>query len=150
MTSNLATSEITEYAGDAPRQQHAVETVLARTLPHEFLNRLDSTIIFQQLTQSEISAIVALELVKVATRLHEKHIQIETTKELAAYIATAGYDPVFGARPLKRVIQDKVLDPLSMEIIEGRITEGAVICIDEKQGKISFLNTSQKVHKKKK
>ncbi len=132
MTSNLGSSEIAEHVGDAQAQRTAIETVLKSTLPPEFLNRIDATIIFQPLTRDEIAHIVGLQLKAVTERLKDKRISIETTPALETFIADLGYDPVFGARPLKRVIGEHVLDPLSMEIIEGRINEGDTVVIDAK------------------
>ena len=150
MTSNLGSGEIAEHAGNPDTQRTAIEGVLKHALPPEFLNRIDATIIFQPLKKEEIGTIVSLELTKVSARLLMRHITAETTKELSAYIADLGYDPVFGARPLKRVIQDKVLDPLSMEIIEGRITEGDTVTIGMKDGVVSITTHSRKNDKKKK
>ncbi len=150
MTSNLGSSEIAEHAGTPLAQRTATEGVLKHALPPEFLNRIDATIIFQPLTKNEIGSIVSLELTKVTQRLHERHIAISTTKELSAYIADLGYDQVFGARPLQRVIQEKVLDPLSMEIIDGRISEGDIVTIGIKDGEVSFTTLGRKNDKKKK
>ncbi len=130
MTSNLGSSEIAEHVGDTHAQRGAIETVLKTVLPPEFLNRIDATIIFQPLAKSEIASIVGLQLKAVAERLKEKRITIEVTKAAEALIADMGYDPVFGARPLKRVIGEHVLDPLSMEIIEGRVNEGDAVLVD--------------------
>ncbi len=141
MTSNLGSSEIAEHpigelkaasngASVINKQREVVERVLKTALPPEFLNRIDATIIFQPLAREEIASIVGLQLHAVAERLKEKHITVESTPALQELIATLGYDPVFGARPLKRVISERVLDPLSMEIIEGNISEGDSALID--------------------
>ena len=132
MTSNLGSGEIAEHVGEPEVQRKAIETVLKSTLPPEFLNRIDATIIFQPLTRQEIAHIVGLQLKAVTERLKDKRITIETTPALETFIADLGYDPVFGARPLKRAIGEHVLDPLSMEIIEGRIHEGDTVVIDAK------------------
>jgi ATP-dependent Clp protease ATP-binding subunit ClpB len=144
MTSNLGSPEIAEHAGDSHAQRGAVETVLKSAFPPEFLNRIDSTIIFQPLAKDEIAEIVGLQLVQVAHRLKERRITVETSPALSTLIADEGYDPVFGARPLKRVIQDRVLDPLSMEIIEGRIVEGDTVAIDVKKGEVVFSTAKPK------
>ena len=136
MTSNLGSSEIAEHAGNADAQRGAIETMLKGTLPPEFLNRIDSTIIFQPLTKDETALIAALQLALVVERLKGRHINIEIDRSLAELVAEEGYDPVFGARPLKRVIQEKVLDPLSMEIIDGKITDGDSVVLSAKNGKV--------------
>ena len=143
MTSNLGSSEIAEHVGDTGAQRTAIESVLKSTLPPEFLNRIDATIIFQPLTRLEIAHIVGLQLKAVTERLKDKRITIETTPALETFVADLGYDPVFGARPLKRVIGEHVLDPLSMEIIEGRINEGDTVVIDAK-GKEVVINKKKK------
>ncbi len=143
MTSNLGSSEIAEHVGDSQAQRTAIETVLKSTLPPEFLNRIDATIIFQPLTRDEIAHIVGLQLKAVIERLKDKRITIETTPALETFIADLGYDPIFGARPLKRVIGEHVLDPLSMEIIEGRIHEGDIVVIDAK-GKEVLITKKKK------
>lgn len=144
MTSNLGSPEIAEHVGKIDAQRKAIEAVLKTALPPEFLNRIDATIIFQPLSKSEIGEIVTLQLAQVGTRLTEKHMTIETTPALGKLIADLGYDPVFGARPLKRVIQDKVLDPLSMEIIEGNIEAGDSVLIDAKDGEVVITKKKTK------
>ena len=138
MTSNLGSPEIAEHAGDTSTQRGAIDRVLKSAFPPEFLNRIDSTIIFQPLSKEEITEIVGLQLAEVATRLKERRITVESSASLAALVAQEGYDPIFGARPLKRVIQDRVLDPLSMEVIEGRISDGDTVAIDTKGGDVTF------------
>ena len=150
MTSNLGSDEIAQHALDGEAQRAATLSVLKQVLPPEFLNRIDATVIFQPLSKKEIEQIVVLELEKVAARLKEKHIVVEITKELSAYIAFTGYDPVFGARPLKRVIQEKVLDPLSLEIIDGKIKEGDSVSIGIKDDAVQFHIAARKSDQKKK
>lgn len=137
MTSNVGSSEIAEHAGNADQQRGAIETILRREFPPEFLNRIDATILFQPLSKDEIALIVGLQLAGISERLKEKRIGVEITPALEHLITLVGYDPVFGARPLKRVIQDRVLDPLAMEVVEGRISEGDTALIDAVGGEIS-------------
>ena len=147
MTSNLGSPEIAEHVGDAPAQGRAIEEVLKTALPPEFLNRIDATIIFQPLAKEEISKIVRLQLAELGARLMERHMTIETTPSLEKLITDLGYDPVYGARPLKRVIQDKVLDPLSMEIIEGSIESGDSVLVDAKDGEVVITKKKTKKEK---
>jgi ATP-dependent Clp protease ATP-binding subunit ClpB len=112
------------------------------------LNRIDATIIFQPLAREEIASIVGLQLEAVSRRLQEKHITIASTPALEKLIATLGYDPVFGARPLKRVISERVLDPLSMEIIEGHIGEGDGVLIDVKDGGVVITKKKKQTKEK--
>jgi ATP-dependent Clp protease ATP-binding subunit ClpB len=144
MTSNLGSQEIAEHAGNPEEQQKAITAVIKSQFPPEFINRIDATIIFQPLQKEEIMTIVGLQLADVALRLKERHIAITWSPELIQFIADVGYDPVFGARPLKRVIQDKVLDPLSLEIIDGNIAEGDVVNVGVDDGVVTVTKTKKK------
>lgn len=102
----------------------------------EFLNRVDEIVMFQTLSKKELSHIVELQLQKVAQRLHEKKITLTFTEKAKNLIAEKGYDPSYGARPLKRAIQDLVLDELAMQLLERKIEEGNSITIDAQKEKI--------------
>ena len=104
----------------------------------EFLNRIDETIIFNYLGRPEIKKIVELELEKVSNRLKERKIQLVYSENAKGILAELGFDPNLGARPLKRVIQKKVLDPLSFKIVSGEIREGERILVDAEDGEITF------------
>ncbi len=104
----------------------------------EFLNRIDEIIIFDYLGKPEIKRIVDLELEKVSERLNKKEIEIEVSETAKEFLAEAGFDQNLGARPLKRVIQKQVLDPLSLKIVSGEIREGERIFVDFESGKIIF------------
>lgn len=138
MTSNIGSEVIAEFAKNPKRQREEVEKVLKAFFRPEFLNRLDDRIIFQYLTESEITHIVEFQLLKVAKRLEKKGIKFKITDSAKKHIAREGYDPVFGARPLKRVIQSQILDELAMKIIEGKLSEGDSVLADEKEGQIMF------------
>lgn len=96
----------------------------------EFLNRIDEIILFKPLSQTQISGIVHIYLNDVAKKLAQRDITLDITPEAIHYLAEKGYDPQFGARPLKRVIQQDVLNELSKEILKGLITENSVVLID--------------------
>ncbi len=136
MTSNLGNQEIAKYAHDEKKQREEVQRVLKATFRPEFLNRVDETIVFQHLTQKDLSQIVNLELDRVAKRLAQKNIVLRLTDATTQYLAKEGFDEVYGARPLKRLIQDKVLDEISLQIIEGKIKEGDNVTIDCHEGLI--------------
>ena len=104
----------------------------------EFLNRLDEIIIFNPLTKKDIEEIVELQLKRVEERLADKNIKISISAKAKSLIAEKGFDPLFGARPLKRVIQNLILNPLSLKIIEGKIKERQKVKIDVEKGKIVF------------
>jgi ATP-dependent Clp protease ATP-binding subunit ClpB len=101
----------------------------------EFLNRLDEIITFHSLTSTEIKDIVELQLENISDRLKQKKIKIEITKEAKDFIVKKGFDPIYGARPLKRVIQTEILDPLALKIIEDKLTEDTIE-VDLKDNKI--------------
>ncbi|MDO8436202.1 MAG: AAA family ATPase, partial [bacterium] len=104
----------------------------------EFLNRIDEIIIFNYLGKSEVREIVELQLQKVANRLWNKKIEIEIREKAKEFLAGKGFDPDLGARPLKRVIQREVLDPLSLKIVAGEVKEGTRVIVDFEEGKIIF------------
>ena len=139
MTSNLGSSEIAAHVSDRARQEAEINAILQRAFRPEFLNRIDEIIIFQHLTQKEIAQIVQLQMALVGERLARKGITIDLTEAAANYLAHAGFDQVFGARPLKRLIQNEILDELSLQIIESQIKEGDKISIDYDGNKITFL-----------
>jgi ATP-dependent Clp protease ATP-binding subunit ClpA len=104
----------------------------------KFLNRIDEIIIFNYLGRPEIKKIVELELEKVSNRLKERKIQLVYSESTKGILAELGFDPNLGARPLKRVIQKKVLDPLSFKIVSGEIREEERILVDAEDGEIIF------------
>ncbi len=136
MTSNLASPQIAQFTHDRKAQERAVQDVLRQTFKPEFLNRVDDVIIFQQLTPSEIARIVELQMQLVSGRLSRKGVDLQVTKEAIAYLARVGFDEVFGARPLKRLIQNEILDDLALRIIEHKIKEGDNVTVDVENGEI--------------
>ncbi len=149
MTSNIGSDIIAReaslgfVAGDEEKSQREtlrekVMAVLKENFRPEFLNRIDEIIIFNYLGKLEIKKIVELELAKVRQRLEEKKIEIKVTEKVKEFLAERGFDPNLGARPLKRVIQREVLDPLSLKIVSGRVREGESVIVDFEQGKIIF------------
>jgi ATP-dependent Clp protease ATP-binding subunit ClpA len=104
----------------------------------EFLNRIDETVIFNYLKKDQIKMIVDLELAKVEKRLQTKEIKIQISDKAKDLLIKEGFDPSLGARPLKRIIQKLILDPLSVKIVTNEIFEGSRVLIDEKDGKIDF------------
>lgn len=134
MTSNLAAEQIAEFKEDPERQRTEVLAELRRMFRPEFLNRLDDTIIFQHLGRGELAEIVEIQVGRVAKRLEQKRISLRLTERATERLAVAGYDPAFGARPLKRVIQNEILDELALRIVEGKIGEGSDVLVDYKDG----------------
>jgi len=119
------------------RDRRVMEALRGHFRP-EFLNRVDEIIIFDRLSDEEIKHIVGLQLDRLSKRLSAQNITLDVTPAARALVAKEGYDPVYGARPLKRAIQREILDPLSLEILQGKFMEGDHIEAAEKDGKIAF------------
>ena len=112
---------------------------------HLLLNRIDDIVIFQPLTREQIATIVELQMARVRRRLEQRGITVELTKAAADFLATAGFDPSYGARPLKRVIQQHILDELSLRIVEGTIADGDTVVIDASEGGLAMKKKRKKV-----
>lgn len=141
MTSNLGSQWIAELGEGQEEQikEKVMDSLKAQFRP-EFLNRIDEVIIFHQLKKEHIKQIVDLQFSLLKKRLSDRHIEVELTEEAKEFLAREGYDPVYGARPLKRAIQRLVLDPLAIMILEGKFKEGDVVVIEAIEEKISFRN----------
>jgi len=124
---------------DRTRQQ--VFELLKKTIRPEFLNRIDEIIMFKPLTKVEILTVVELQLGIIQKMLEKSDIRLKATKKAIQFIATVGFDPQFGARPIKRVIQKNLLNELSKMILEGMVNKDKEIVVDEKEGKLIFRNT---------
>jgi ATP-dependent Clp protease ATP-binding subunit ClpB len=111
---------------DSERQAAVLDALRAQFRP-EFLNRIDETIIFNSLKEEQINGIVKVQLELVVQRLKAKKINIEFDDKAVQFLARKGFDPVYGARPLKRAIQSELLNPLSKEIIAGKIKSGDTV-----------------------
>ncbi len=139
MTSNLGSEMIYEYAGKNEKElELKLWQVLRAHFKPEFLNRLDRVIMYHPLTKDEILKISRQQLERVQNRLAENNIQLKITDELVKYFAAAGFDETFGARPLKRLIDEKLLDELALQIIEGKIVPGDAVIPHVKNDKIEF------------
>ena len=137
MTSNIGSQFITEEESSEARSRSVMEALRQHFRP-EFLNRIDEVIIFDRLGEEELKKIVEIQLARLAKRLEQQKITLHLSDRARAFIAREGFDPVYGARPLKRAIQREILDPLSMQILEGKIVEGQSIQVDEKNGALDF------------
>jgi ATP-dependent Clp protease ATP-binding subunit ClpB len=137
MTSNIGSQFITEEESSEGRSRLVMDALRAHFRP-EFLNRVDEIIIFDRLTEDDLKKIVEIQLSRLAKRLTQQNITLELSDSAKTLIAREGYDPVYGARPLKRAIQRYLLDPLSMNILEGKFGEGQTIRAEAKNGAIEF------------
>lgn len=126
MTSNLG-SETILTAKDNERAKIEVQKILHTFFKPEFLNRIDATVIYNKLTNADITSITALQLKNVEERLKETGINLEVTDELIKFFAKIGYDEIFGARPLKRLIEEKLVDEIAIQILEDKIKPGDAI-----------------------
>jgi len=108
------------------------------TFKPEFINRLDEIVQFHQLTREEIGAIVEMQTRRLAERLREKDVEIQLTDDAATLVGNLGYDPTYGARPLKRVIQKRLIDKLALKLLEGEFSSGDTIRVDAADGELVF------------
>ena len=147
MTSNMGSDLIRERFANVPEgkmpqtideTRELVLDLLKRTIRPEFLNRIDETIVFTPLTKSDIERIVRLQLDATAHVLASTGVELHYTDAAVSWIAEAGYDPEFGARPVRRVIQHSVLNELSKSILSGSVDRSSVITLDAKDGKLLF------------
>ena len=129
MTSNIGSQEIMDFKGeDFAKLENNMLDVLRRHFRPEFLNRIDDIVIFDRISKEAMRAIVDVQLVQIARQVHDsRDITLEFDNKIKDSLAQNGYDPAFGARPLKRLIQKQILNPLAIEIIEGRVTDGQTI-----------------------
>jgi ATP-dependent Clp protease ATP-binding subunit ClpB len=141
MTSNIGSQYILDVNDRAERNRRVLEAMRSQFRP-EFLNRVDETIIFDRLTEKELTSIIDIQLKRVQQRLAQQNMRLVLKDALKKMVAREGFDPVYGARPLKRAIQRVVLDPLSLELLEGHFKEGDVIVADAAGDKVQFRKES--------
>ncbi len=137
MTSNLG-SELILEAEDMAEVRNRIDALLRGSFKPEFINRIDETVVFERLGKEQILAIVGIQMLLLADRLAARGITIAWGSELAEFLVEQGYDPHFGARPLKRAIQSLVQNPLAREVLAGRIPEGSRVEIGVKGGAVVF------------
>jgi len=137
MTSNVGSDRIVGEAVDE-KIHEGIEEVLAATFKPEFLNRIDDTVIFHRLSKQDIGRIVDLQVAQLVGRVRERGIEIELSDEARTLLGNLGYDPTYGARPLKRVIQKQLVDKLALKILEGEFVDGDSVRVDATEGELSF------------
>jgi ATP-dependent Clp protease ATP-binding subunit ClpB len=145
MTSNIGSSHILDWAegglGGKAEWGLVAERVRSELRNHfrpEFLNRVDDVVVFKPLSREDLSHIVDLQVAHLRRLLGEKKIGLEITQAAEDLIADLGYDPIYGARPLKRVIQGKLQNHIAMELLEGEYAEGDTIRVDAKDGELAI------------
>jgi ATP-dependent Clp protease ATP-binding subunit ClpB len=141
LTSNIGSQSILELAGD-PEQRTAMEQRVNEALKAkfrpEFLNRLDDQIIFRSLEKEELRRIVSLQVERLRTRLEQRKLDLQLSDSAADWLATIGFDPVYGARPLKRAIQRELETPIAKAILAGQLSEGQTVQVDAADDKLSI------------
>jgi len=146
MTSNLGTEDLQHQEvgfhrkdeTDEQRMRKSVETALKQAFRPELLNRIDDVLIFHPLTQENLEKIVDLIIKDVVQRLAERNLSLELSAKAKAWLAKKGYDPIYGARPLRRVVQRYIENPISTGILQGKFKEGVTIIIDVQDNNLSF------------
>ncbi|MDX6586532.1 MAG: ATP-dependent Clp protease ATP-binding subunit ClpB [Solirubrobacterales bacterium] len=137
MTSNVGSAEIASESIDE-RMRDRIEGILATTFKPEFLNRIDETVIFHRLSREDVGRIVELQVELLTQRVGERGIEIELTEDARTLLGNLGFDPSYGARPLRRVIQRKLVDPLALKLLEGDFADGSRVRVDAEVGALVF------------
>ncbi len=140
MTSNLGSHVIQELAGDANylKMKEAVMEIVAQQFRPEFVNRIDEPVVFRPLSKEDIRKICAIQIRQLAKRLESRQIHLELSDAALDKVGDAGFDPVYGARPLKRAIQEHLQNPLAEEILRGEYGEGSLVYVDVSDGELTF------------
>lgn len=141
MTSNIGSEHILNVSGDDADYEKMEKKVLQALRGHfrpEFLNRVDDLIIFHTLKREEMKKIVVIQIKRIERLLADRKIQLELTNAAQDYIVNVGYDPIYGARPLKRAIQKELENPIATKILENTFTEGDTILVDARENSLSF------------
>jgi ATP-dependent Clp protease ATP-binding subunit ClpB len=144
LTSNLGSPEIANQALDEDTKRETVLAVVRATFKPEFLNRLDDIILFDPLTTTELAEIVDLQVAGLARRLAERRLTLNVTPAAREWLALTGFDPVYGARPLRRLIQSAVGDQLARALLAGDIVDGDTVCVDEDPAADALTVTAQR------
>lgn len=137
MTSNIGSQHIL-HEDNAEQREALVTVALREHFRPEFLNRIDETVIFDRLNREDLTTIVDLQLERVRKRLAKQGLSLALTESAKEYLGNQSYDPIYGARPLKRAIQHHLLDPLSLDVLEGKFVDGTVIQADVEEGRMIF------------
>jgi ATP-dependent Clp protease ATP-binding subunit ClpB len=138
MTSNLGSREIQEVSEDEKQVREAVTLVLREHFKPEFLNRVDDIVIFHTLSREQIAQIIDVQLERLRGMLHERNISLVLEDSARELLAREGYDPNFGARPLKRAIQTMIQNPMAMKLLRGEISPGQTVIVSARDGEMEF------------
>ena len=152
MTSNIGSQKILQFKGSFvgevyDRMKDAVLEELRKNFRPEFINRVDDLIVFHALSEKNLGKIVEIQLGRLRNRLEEKNIELELTESARKHLVEVGYDPSFGARPLKRTITKEVETPLARQILEGKIKDGSKVTVDFDQARSALVFSSLNLRK---
>ncbi|MBI4789414.1 MAG: ATP-dependent chaperone ClpB [Chloroflexi bacterium] len=146
MTSNVGTEFLGgKFSVDDTNTREAILTALRQRFRPEFLNRIDEIVLFHLLTRAHLKSIIEIQMELVRRRMAERKIDIELTDAARDFLVEQGYDAVYGARPLKRTVQRLVLDPLALQVLEGKFVEGDTVVVDYETGKVVFYKEEKRV-----
>ncbi len=140
MTSNIGSQYIMDIEDEAEMRERVMESLHTR-FPPEFLNRVDDVVIFHRLSREDLGEIVRIQLERLSGRLAEKNISITLTQSATDQLIEEGYDPAFGARPLKRVLQRRIVDEMAVRLLQNEIREGDHVVVDSVDGQLTFTVT---------
>jgi ATP-dependent Clp protease ATP-binding subunit ClpB len=139
LTSNLGSSIISDFTlSEEERREEVMATVRAHFKP-EFLNRLDDIVVFHALTKDDLVAIVDIQVGRLRTRLADRRLRLEVTPAAIDWLGEHGYDPIYGARPLRRLVQSAIGDPLAKALLAGEIRDGDTVVVDMGDAKEGLL-----------
>ncbi len=138
MTSNLGSREILEVSDDEKQVREAVTQVLHEHFKPEFLNRIDDIVIFHRLSREQINQIIDVQLERLRAMLHDRNVSLVLEDSAKQLLAREGYDPNFGARPLKRAIQTLIQNPLAMKLLRGEVLPGQTVFVSARDGEMKF------------
>jgi ATP-dependent Clp protease ATP-binding subunit ClpB len=137
MTSNIGSQFIIDVEDESEMRRMVMESLRAH-FPPEFLNRVDDVVIFHRLTREHLRDIIKIQLARLSTRLAHKNITLSLTQSATNQLIEQGYDPAFGARPLKRVLQNRIVDEMAVQMLQDEIREGDHVVVDVTDGQLSF------------
>ena len=139
MTSNLGSAQIQELVGDREAQRAAVMDAVGNHFRPEFVNRIDEVVVFEPLAREQIAGIARIQLSRLLQRLAERELSLELSDEAMDKLIAVGYDPVYGARPLKRAIQRWIENPLAQMILAGKFNPGSTVTGKVENDEIVFV-----------
>jgi ATP-dependent Clp protease ATP-binding subunit ClpB len=142
LTSNLGSPILIDPTLSIEQKRDAVQGLVRQAFKPEFVNRLDDIVIFQALTEDDLAQIVELAVFALQRRLKDRRLTLAVTPDARAWLAERGYDPVFGARPLRRLIQSEIQDRLAMAILSGHVHDGDAVRVDVAADASSLVLTS--------